>query len=41
MGHRVTKQEAVQMGLLAPSEQPTPPTTQLAAKEHATVGAAH
>jgi hypothetical protein len=41
MGHRVTKQEAVQMGLLAPSEQPTPPTAQLAAQEHATVGVAH
>jgi hypothetical protein len=31
MGHQVTKQEAVQMGLLTPNEQPTPAaTTQLA-----------
>jgi hypothetical protein len=40
MGRRVTKQEAVLMGLLTPAE-PTSPATQLAAKEHATVGAAH
>jgi hypothetical protein len=40
MGHRVTKQEAVMMGLLTPAE-PTSPATQLAAKEHATVGVAH
>jgi len=40
MGHRVTKQEAVMMGLLTPAE-PTSPATHLAAKEHATVGAAH
>ena len=40
MGRRVTKQEAVLMGLLTPAE-PTTPATQLAAKEHATVGVAH
>jgi hypothetical protein len=40
IGHRVTKQEAVMMGLLTPAE-PTSPATQLAAKEHATVGVAH
>jgi hypothetical protein len=40
IGHRVTKQEAVMMGLLTPAE-PASPATQLAAKEHATVGAAH
>jgi hypothetical protein len=40
MGHRVTKQEAVTMGLLTPAE-PTSPAAQLAAKEHATVGVAH
>jgi hypothetical protein len=40
MGHAVTKKEAVQMGLLRPNEQPTPPATQFAADEHATVGAA-
>ena len=40
MGHRVTKQEAVMMGLLTPAE-PTSPATQQAAKEHATVGVAH
>ena len=40
MGHRVTKQEAVMMGLLTPAE-PTSPATQLAAKEHPTVGVAH
>ena len=40
MGHRVTKQEAVLMGLLTPAE-PASPVPQLAAKEHATVGAAH
>jgi hypothetical protein len=39
MGHRVTEREAVLMGLLTPAE-PTSPATQLAAKEHATVGAA-
>jgi len=38
-GHVVTKQQAVQMGLLAPDEQPAP-ATQLAAEEHATVGVA-
>jgi hypothetical protein len=32
MGHRVTKQEAVQMGLLTPDEQPTPAATQLASR---------
>jgi hypothetical protein len=40
MGHRVTKQEAVMMGLLTPAE-PTSPATQLAARERATVGVAH
>jgi hypothetical protein len=40
MGHRVTKREAVMMGLLTPAE-PTSPATQLAAKERATVGVAH
>jgi hypothetical protein len=40
MGHKVTKKEAVMMGLLTPAE-PTSPATQLAAKEHATVGVAH
>jgi hypothetical protein len=41
MGHAVTKKEAVMMGLLAPTGQPTPPpATQLAAQEHATVGVA-
>jgi hypothetical protein len=40
MGHRVTKQEAVQMGLLTPDEQPEPPATQVAAGEHATMGSA-
>ena len=40
MGHAVTKKEAVMMGLLTPAEQPTPPATQLAAQEHATVGVA-
>ena len=40
MGHRVTKQEAVMMGLLTPAE-PMSPATQLATKEHATVGVAH
>lgn len=40
MGRRITKQEAVMMGLPTPGE-PTSPATQLAAKEHATVGAAH
>ena len=40
MGRRVTKQEAVMMGLLKPAE-PMSPATQLAAKEHATVGVAH
>jgi hypothetical protein len=30
MGHRVSKQEAVQMGLLTPDEQPTPAATRLA-----------
>ena len=35
MGHRVTKQEAVMMG------EPMSPATQLATKEHATVGVAH
>ena len=40
MGHRVTRQEAVMMGLPTPGE-PTSPATQLAAKEHATVGVAH
>jgi len=32
MGHRVSKQEAVQMGLLAPDQRPEP-TTQLADPE--------
>jgi hypothetical protein len=34
MGHRVTKQEAVQMGLLAPDAQPSPgyPRTEFAEK---------
>ena len=36
MGHKVTKKEAVMMGLLTPAE-PTSPAT----KEHATVGVAH
>jgi hypothetical protein len=40
VGHSVTKKEAVMMGLLTPAEQPTPPVTQLAAQEHATVGMA-
>jgi hypothetical protein len=40
MGHKVTKKEAVQMGLLSPDWQPWPPGTQIAAQEHATVGAA-
>jgi hypothetical protein len=40
MGHAITKKEAMQMGLLAPDEQPEPPATQLAAGEHATVGLA-
>ena len=40
IGHSVTKKEAVMMGLLTPTEQPTPPATQLAAQEHATVGMA-
>jgi hypothetical protein len=39
MGHRVTRREAVMMGLLTPAE-PTSPAAQLAAKEHATVGVA-
>ena len=30
MGHPVSKQEAVRMGLLTPDEQPTPAATQLA-----------
>jgi hypothetical protein len=30
MGHRVSKQEAVQIGLLTPDEQPTPAATRLA-----------
>ena len=32
VGHRVSKQEAVQMGLLMPNEQPTPTDTQLASR---------
>jgi hypothetical protein len=40
IGYSVTKNEAVMMGLLTPAEQPTPPATQLAAREHATVGMA-
>lgn len=30
MGHKVTKKEAVQMGLLRPDAQPAPPATRLA-----------
>ena len=30
MGHKITKKEAMQMGLLTPEEQPTPPATRLA-----------
>ena len=48
MGRSVTKQEAVQMGLLRPDEQPapTPDKTvadehQIIAQEHATVGVAN
>ena len=40
IGHSVTKNEAVMMGLLTPAEQPTPPATRLAAQEHTTVGMA-
>jgi hypothetical protein len=32
MGREVSKQEAIQMGLLSPDEQPTPAATQLAAQ---------
>jgi hypothetical protein len=32
IGHPVSKQEAVQMGLLTPDEQPTPAATQLASQ---------
>jgi len=30
MGRKITKKEAVQMGLLTPEEQPSPPATRLA-----------
>jgi hypothetical protein len=30
MGHKITKKEAVQMGLLTPEEQRTPPSTRMA-----------
>jgi len=30
MGHKITKKETMQMGLLTPEEQPTPPATRLA-----------
>ena len=30
MGHKITKKEAVRMGLLTPEEQPSPPATRLA-----------
>ena len=30
MGHKITKKEAVQMGLLTPEEQRTPPATRMA-----------
>jgi hypothetical protein len=30
MGHKLTKKEAVRMGLLSPEEQRTPPATRLA-----------
>ena len=30
VGHKITKKEAVQMGLLTPEEQPSPPATHLA-----------
>jgi hypothetical protein len=40
MGRAITKNEAVQMGFLMPAEQQSPPVTQLAARERATVGMA-
>ena len=30
MGHKITKKEAVQMGLLTPEEQPSPSGTRMA-----------
>jgi len=30
MGHKITKKEAVQMGLLTPEEQPSPPVARMA-----------
>jgi len=38
IGHSVSKQEAMEMGLLVPDEQTLPQAARLAGRDHATVG---